>query len=212
MRLKKPDGKALSRGNDIHPFVDANSLEFLCEKNDCALGAFVSHSKKRPNNLVLLRLCAARAMHTHACACPICARVHSTCAFPVWAADSAYAFHVWAAPRSTYASRYARRFDGHVLDMMEFGVEELFTTEVFDDVEGPAIGAKPCFLFHGVEFEVDPAYAAFKNLFMGALACPPLRSCVRACGCVCGGGGTWVCACSSACVCVRACGCAWGGR
>ncbi len=100
-----------------------NSLEFLCEKNDCALAAFVSHSKKRPQNLVLLRM-----------------------------------------------------FDGHVLDMMEFGVEEIFTTEVFDDVEKFAIGAKPCFLFNGVEFAEDPTYMAFKNLFMGTcVQCVPGR-------------------------------------
>jgi ribosome production factor 2 len=53
-KLTKPNGKSMSRKNDIFPFEDANSLEFLTEKNDCALFVFGSHSKKRPNNLILV--------------------------------------------------------------------------------------------------------------------------------------------------------------
>ena len=47
--------KQLSRKNDIRPFEDATSLEFLCQRNDCAAFAYISHNKKRPNNLVLGR-------------------------------------------------------------------------------------------------------------------------------------------------------------
>src|SRR3546814_6517942 len=39
----------------FHPFDNEQGLEFLCQKNDCSLFGMVSHSKKRPNNLVLVR-------------------------------------------------------------------------------------------------------------------------------------------------------------
>uniref|UniRef100_A0A1A9X5R7 Ribosome production factor 2 homolog n=1 Tax=Glossina brevipalpis TaxID=37001 RepID=A0A1A9X5R7_9MUSC len=55
-QLRKPLVKVLSRNNDISPFEDPSSLEFLVQKNDCALFAFGSTSKKRPNNLILGRL------------------------------------------------------------------------------------------------------------------------------------------------------------
>lgn len=55
-QLKKPLVKVLNRNNDITPFEDPSSLEFLTMKNDCALFVFGSTSKKRPNNLVLGRI------------------------------------------------------------------------------------------------------------------------------------------------------------
>lgn len=54
-QLKKPLSKTLSRNNDITPFEDTSSLQFLVDKNDCTLFAFGSSSKKRPDNLVLGR-------------------------------------------------------------------------------------------------------------------------------------------------------------
>lgn len=54
--LKKPELKQLTRKNEIRPFEDAASLEFLCEKNECAAFLYSSHNKKRPNNLVLVRI------------------------------------------------------------------------------------------------------------------------------------------------------------
>jgi ribosome production factor 2 len=53
--MTKPNCKALNRNNDILPFEDVNSLEFLGQKNKSALFALVSHTKKRPNNLVMVR-------------------------------------------------------------------------------------------------------------------------------------------------------------
>jgi ribosome production factor 2 len=53
--LKMPEAKRLTRKNDIRPFEDATSLEFLCEKNECAAFLYHSHNKKRPHNLVLGR-------------------------------------------------------------------------------------------------------------------------------------------------------------
>ncbi|KAJ9652910.1 rRNA-binding ribosome biosynthesis protein rpf2 [Neophaeococcomyces mojaviensis] len=55
--LTKPHAVQLTKKNEnIHPFEDASSLEFLALKNDCALVAFATHSKKRPNNISLLRI------------------------------------------------------------------------------------------------------------------------------------------------------------
>ncbi|BFF89270.1 ribosome production factor 2 homolog [Drosophila madeirensis] len=55
-QLKKPLVKVLNRKNDITPFDDPSSLEFLTMKNDAALFVFGSTSKKRPDNIVLGRL------------------------------------------------------------------------------------------------------------------------------------------------------------
>ena len=54
-QLCKPNCKVLSRNNEIMPFEDTTSLEFLESKNDCSLFLLGSHSKKRPNNLVFVR-------------------------------------------------------------------------------------------------------------------------------------------------------------
>ena len=54
--MKKPFYKSLSKKNEIRPFEAVNSLEFLSQKNDCSLFMVGSHSKKRPNNLVMGRL------------------------------------------------------------------------------------------------------------------------------------------------------------
>ncbi len=54
--LSKPHCKVLSRKNDILPFEDPHSLEFLGPKNDCGMFTLVSHSKKRPDNLILVSI------------------------------------------------------------------------------------------------------------------------------------------------------------
>lgn len=54
-RLVKPHGINLNRKNELLPFDDVTSLEFLLSKNDCALFAFANHNKKRPNNLIVVR-------------------------------------------------------------------------------------------------------------------------------------------------------------
>ncbi|XP_055388203.1 ribosome production factor 2 homolog [Condylostylus longicornis] len=55
-QLKKPLCKMLNRNNDISPFEDTSSLEFLTMKNECGIFMMGSTSKKRPDNLVLGRI------------------------------------------------------------------------------------------------------------------------------------------------------------
>jgi ribosome production factor 2 len=55
--MRKPFAKMLQRKNDnMHPFEDASSLEFICQKNDCSIFTIASHSKKRPDNLTIGRM------------------------------------------------------------------------------------------------------------------------------------------------------------
>jgi len=54
--LKKPDGKMFTKRNMTRPFEDQSSVEFMCRSNDSSLFAYVSHTKKRPQNLVLGRM------------------------------------------------------------------------------------------------------------------------------------------------------------
>lgn len=55
--LTKPHSVQLTKKNEnVHPFEDATSLEFLAQKNDCAVVVFGTHSKKRPNNISILRM------------------------------------------------------------------------------------------------------------------------------------------------------------
>ncbi|CAG8499283.1 1170_t:CDS:2, partial [Acaulospora morrowiae] len=55
-RLKKPDSITFNKKNEIRPFEDDTTLEFLCQKNDASLFVIGSNSKKRPNNLVFARM------------------------------------------------------------------------------------------------------------------------------------------------------------
>lgn len=55
--LKSPYSKMYQKKNpEIFPFDSTSKLEWYCQKMDCSLFAYVTNSKKRPNNLVLARL------------------------------------------------------------------------------------------------------------------------------------------------------------
>ena len=55
--LTKPDSLQLTKKNEnIHPFENPESLEFLALKNECAVVCFASHSKKRPNTITFQRI------------------------------------------------------------------------------------------------------------------------------------------------------------
>jgi ribosome production factor 2 len=63
-KLKKGEAAKLSRKNDIWPFEPGNevSLQFFCERADCALFCLANHNKKRPHNLVLGRMFNAQLL------------------------------------------------------------------------------------------------------------------------------------------------------
>lgn len=53
--LKKPDGVMLTKRNDITIFEDVTPVENFCRKHESSLFVMGSHSKKRPNNIVIGR-------------------------------------------------------------------------------------------------------------------------------------------------------------
>ena len=99
--MKKPDSKLFSRKNDTRPFEDQSSLEFLCRQNDCSLFAFGSHSKKRPDNLVL--------GYAHP--------------FPIKALALIPDLTLGRCPIPSHCCHHRRLFDFQVLDMFEFGID-----------------------------------------------------------------------------------------
>lgn len=54
--LKKPDAKMLQQKNDITIFENSTPVETLCRRSESALFVMGSHSKKRPDNLVIGRM------------------------------------------------------------------------------------------------------------------------------------------------------------
>ena len=110
--LKKPNATLLTRKEQWLPFEDATKLEFVATKNDCSLFVYASHSKKRPNNLIL-----------------------------------------------------GRTYDGHVLDMAEFGFDNYESISEFH-VPKIAAGTKPIILFTGELFENSLDYQRLKSLLL----------------------------------------------
>lgn len=110
--LTKPNNKHFSRKNEILPFEDANSLEFLCEKNQCSLFCLGSHTKKRPDNVVMGRL-----------------------------------------------------YDGHLLDMYEFGISNF---QALTDFSGQKkrYGSKPIMILCGDQWQSDAVFKRIGNLLL----------------------------------------------
>jgi ribosome production factor 2 len=54
--MKKSNSLALSDRWELRPFETAEKLEHLCNKRDCGLFVFGSHTKKRPNTLLMGRM------------------------------------------------------------------------------------------------------------------------------------------------------------
>lgn len=56
-------------------------------------------------------------------------------------------------------------YDGHLLDMVEFGVTNYIE---MNDIEGhkKMIGSKPLLVFQGDQWETDTIYARLQNLFL----------------------------------------------
>ncbi|KAL4233825.1 rRNA-binding ribosome biosynthesis protein rpf2 [Mactra antiquata] len=110
-QLKKDNAVMYKRKNIMRPFEDETQLEFFSQRCDASLFMFGSHSKKRPNNIVIGRL-----------------------------------------------------FDHHILDMIELGIENF---KSMFDIEGAkcSAGTKPCMMFVGEQFDIEPDYIRLKNLF-----------------------------------------------
>ena len=80
LALKRTDSRMLLRKNDIRPFEDASSLEFLAERNGCSAYLMASHTKKRPHNLIFVRApdgCATAAVAWPGCSSPLNTRSHT---------------------------------------------------------------------------------------------------------------------------------------
>jgi len=55
-RIKNPNSVFFGKKHDLQPFESTNEMETICRKYDASLFSFVSHNKKRPNNLVIGRM------------------------------------------------------------------------------------------------------------------------------------------------------------
>lgn len=53
--LKRPHSVFFNKKNEMKPFEDQTALEFMTQKNDASHFVLGTHSKKRPNNLVIGR-------------------------------------------------------------------------------------------------------------------------------------------------------------
>ncbi|XP_065057908.1 ribosome production factor 2 homolog [Rhopilema esculentum] len=60
---------------------------------------------------------------------------------------------------------FGRFYDGHILDMAEFGVENYIPISGFK-TEKCTSGTKPCLLFSGEIFDSDPEYKRIKSIFI----------------------------------------------
>lgn len=61
---------------------------------------------------------------------------------------------------------FGRTYDGHVLDMLEFGVEKFQPIDSFKGVEQPMLGSKPCMYFAGNQWESSEALETTKSLLL----------------------------------------------
>jgi len=58
---------------------------------------------------------------------------------------------------------FGRMYDFHILDMLEFRVENFRSSGEFD-VPKATLGTKPCLMFHGDKFQTDPTFKRAANL------------------------------------------------
>jgi ribosome production factor 2 len=65
--LKRPLSVRFTKKNPIHPFENADSLEFFSQKNDASLLCFASHSKKRPHTLTFVRTFGSKVLDMLEC-------------------------------------------------------------------------------------------------------------------------------------------------
>jgi ribosome production factor 2 len=64
LKLKKGQAYKMTRKNEVWPFEAGHdtTLQFYCQRSDCALFCLGNHNKKRPHNLVLGRVFNAQLL------------------------------------------------------------------------------------------------------------------------------------------------------
>lgn len=67
-----------------------------------------------------------------------------------------------------------RTYDGHVLDMFEFGVGNFESISQFSGFK-KAVGSKPVLVFLGDQWNIDTSFDRIRNFFIGEL----LDECLR---------------------------------
>lgn len=71
---------------------------------------------------------------------------------------------------------FGRTFDGHVLDILELGVENLQTIADIGAQVKKAPGSKPCFLFHGDAWTASQSHMKLQNILLDIFRGPQIVS------------------------------------
>ena len=115
------------------PFDDVTPIEDLSKKYDVSLFSFCSHNKKRPNNLILGNC--------------------KNCTY----------YQVWCLTLLFLIVTAGRLFDYHLLDMMEFGIEQFKSLFEFKSSK-VMTGTKPCLVFAGELWTQNEEYSRCKSI------------------------------------------------
>eukprot|EP01096_Ripella_sp_DP13-Kostka_P003539 TRINITY_DN15301_c0_g1_i1.p1 TRINITY_DN15301_c0_g1~~TRINITY_DN15301_c0_g1_i1.p1 ORF type:complete len:317 (+),score=156.08 TRINITY_DN15301_c0_g1_i1:15-965(+) len=75
----------------------------------------------------------------------------------------AFASHSKKRPHSMLIARF---YDYHILDLLEFGIENYKPISDFKDVVQTKTGNKPCFIIRGNEFETSETHKKFSNMIV----------------------------------------------
>mmetsp|Transcript_12177 Transcript_12177/g.15960 ORF Transcript_12177/g.15960 Transcript_12177/m.15960 type:complete len:304 (+) Transcript_12177:55-966(+) len=60
-----------------------------------------------------------------------------------------------------------RLFDGHLLDMVELGIQDFVPVEMFQGSMSKRVGAKPCLVFQGEQWDqAEGGYSTLKNILL----------------------------------------------
>jgi hypothetical protein len=196
--LTKPHSKMFMRRNMVRPFEDAASIEFLSDRNGMGLFALASHSKKRPFNLVFGRCFANSLLDmvevglTGAGVLSMKPDASEVSKHDTDAADDAEAEDEAAeatAKTAKAASAKAAVADDDDDDEEE---EEEAETEAGEEEAAassasastaepgyvaptPQIGARPCMVFQGANWESKPELRTLRSILLDVFRGVPAR-------------------------------------
>jgi len=139
----------LTQKNDILPFDDAVQIEKLLQKHDSSLFFFSSHSKKRPNNLVLGKLI-----------------------FVYFTLSVLLPKHCWFNISFFFIGR---TYDQHILDMFELGIESYKGCSEFKGLSEISVGVKPVLVFLGEQFDSDQQLKRLRNILVDMFQRQPVK-------------------------------------